>query len=195
MQCRPIAPFREIEGWLTDREALGLYRTAQSLPNPCKIVEIGSWKGKSTFCLAKGIRSGFVVAIDPFDAAGESGSRELYHAQQGSAPLVEQFKSNLAPYGLLDKIDIRAGYSSAFAGAIKEIDFLFIDGDHSKEGCEYDFRTFGPEVKRGGFLGFHDYDKRRLELGPGWVVETIVRPSAEWAFWKRHESLIIFKKV
>ena len=38
----------------------------------------------------------------------------------------------------------------------RDIDFLFIDGDHSYEGVKQDFDIFGPLVKRNGLIAFHD---------------------------------------
>jgi len=37
-----------------------------------------------------------------------------------------------------------------------EIDFLFIDGDHTYEGVLQDFEMYSPLVKRGGIIAFHD---------------------------------------
>lgn len=36
------------------------------------------------------------------------------------------------------------------------IDFLFIDGDHSYEGAKLDFLMYGPMVRDGGVIAFHD---------------------------------------
>jgi len=38
----------------------------------------------------------------------------------------------------------------------RQLDFLFIDGDHSYEGVKADFETFAPFVKPGGLVAFHD---------------------------------------
>lgn len=37
-------------------------------------------------------------------------------------------------------------------------DFIFIDGDHSTEGVKMDFEMYGPLVRKGGIIGFHDYN-------------------------------------
>ncbi len=37
-----------------------------------------------------------------------------------------------------------------------KLDFLFIDGDHTYEGVACDHRMYGPRVKPGGFVAFHD---------------------------------------
>ncbi|TFF99080.1 MAG: class I SAM-dependent methyltransferase [Promethearchaeota archaeon] len=38
----------------------------------------------------------------------------------------------------------------------KEIDVLFIDGDHSYEGVKQDFEMYAPLVKKNGLIVFHD---------------------------------------
>jgi len=38
----------------------------------------------------------------------------------------------------------------------QRFDALFIDGDHSEEGVAADFEMYGPLVRKGGIIGFHD---------------------------------------
>ena len=38
----------------------------------------------------------------------------------------------------------------------RQIDFLFLDGDHTYEGIRQDFEMYSPLVKKGGIIGFHD---------------------------------------
>ena len=49
------------------------------------------------------------------------------------------------------------------------IDFLFIDADHSYEGAKTDFENYGPLVKSGGIIAFHDLipppDRPRIQVG------------------------------
>lgn len=172
-----IKAYQSIEGFLSVYEAATLYRLAEQLPINSTIVEIGSWKGKSTYCLARGLRQGKVIAIDPFDTAGEPGSAEIYQTRQGNEPLFNQFRTQMKNLGVWDKIEARQGYSQQFVGQIQKIDFLFIDGDHSKEGCEFDFTNYAPYLSKNGFLAFHDFDPIRDELGPTWVVKNRVLPS------------------
>jgi len=37
-----------------------------------------------------------------------------------------------------------------------ELDFLFIDGDHTYEGVRADFMMYSPFVRDGGLIAFHD---------------------------------------
>src|SRR5439155_18420074 len=38
----------------------------------------------------------------------------------------------------------------------RQIDFLFIDGDHSYQGVKSDFSTYSPLVAEGGMIALHD---------------------------------------
>jgi len=192
---RRVKKFETIEGWLSAREAIELYRYASLLGRNAVVVEIGSWKGRSTYCLARGLGRGTVFAIDPFDAAGEPGSAELYERQKGEGPLVRQFEQNMDRLGVLEKVTTCAGYSADFAGKFQKIDFLFIDGDHSVEACEKDFLLFSPAVIPGGFIAFHDYDASRQDLGPTWVIEHHLRTSDKFRFVGTYDSLWIAEKM
>lgn len=48
--------------------------------------------------------------------------------------------------------------SADAAGTIPEqLDFVYIDADHSYEGISMDLRTWFPKVREGGVIGGHDY--------------------------------------
>ncbi|WP_455277747.1 hypothetical protein [[Eubacterium] cellulosolvens] len=48
----------KVEGWLTDKEGELLYKLAKQCTGKGVIVEIGSWKGKSTIWLGMGSKNG-----------------------------------------------------------------------------------------------------------------------------------------
>ena len=191
---RKIAGWERIEGFLTEKEAVALYRLARAVPPGGCIVEIGSWKGKSTWCLARGLRRGTLHAIDPFDASGDAHSEKAYSEARGTAPLLGQFKANLSPLGPDKRVVPCVGTSKDFAGRFPRIDLLFIDGDHSIEACEFDFRTFGPCVPPGGLLALHDYDASRTDVGPTFVAEQRVLAGGEYALLGVVDSLWMARK-
>jgi hypothetical protein len=53
-------------------------------------------------------------------------------------------------------------------------DFVFIDADHSYEGCKRDIEAWAPKVSPGGWIGGHDYGHPRPEWG-------VTRAVDEWA--------------
>ena len=187
--------YQTIEGWLTPIEANGLHEISSMLPKESVVLEIGSWKGKSTWCIAQGLKKGTIHCIDPFNAAGEEGSKEIYEKTKGNSSLFEQFQNNMKGISEKVKITTHKGYSSDFVSAIPNIDFLFIDGDHSIEGCRFDYENFENEVKAGGFLAFHDYYPDRPELGSTWVIENLVKQNKNYIHYNDFDSLSVFKKI
>ena len=187
--------YLNIEGWLTSAEAMGLFQIAEILPKNSTVLEIGSWKGKSTWCISQGLKKGTIHCIDPFNAAGEEGSKEIYEKTKGNNSLLEQFQNNMKGISKKVKITTHKGYSSDFVDTILNIDFLFIDGDHSVEGCRFDYENFENEVKVGGFLAFHDYYLDRPELGSTWVIENLVKQNKNYIHYNYFDSLAVFKKI
>jgi len=190
-----IKGYEDIGGFLRPTEAIALYKIALQLPPQSVIVEIGSWKGKSTYCLAAGITTGKIIAIDPFNSSGDMASAKVYAEQAGNTSLLQQFKSNMSNLGVLKKIEILHGFSNEFVGKIPKIDLLFIDGDHSKEGCDFDFMNYVPYISKGGYIALHDFDITRKSLGPTWVVENRILPDEDnFKFLSLNDSLWIGQK-
>jgi cephalosporin hydroxylase len=82
------------------------------------------------------------------------------------------------------KLMIGDSHSPEFVGRVREalgnrtVDFLFIDGDHTEAGVEADFKDYGPLVRPGGFIGFHD------------IVESQPRSTTRvHYFWQRIKDL------
>jgi predicted O-methyltransferase YrrM len=55
----------------------------------------------------------------------------------------------------------------------ESVDMVFLDADHSKQGVLADCRAWWPIVKRGGYLGGHDFlnSDRRFTFGVNLAVE------------------------
>jgi uncharacterized Rossmann fold enzyme len=53
----------------------------------------------------------------------------------------------------------------------KSLDFVFIDADHSYEGCKADIEAWAPKIKPGGFISGHDYENTAF---PCWGVKQAV---------------------
>lgn len=189
-----LAAYDAIPGFLSPREAAALYYYAARAKRAGVIVEVGSWKGKSTYCLAKGLRHGKVFAIDPFDASGDPSAVEIYQAQKGEMNLLRQFKERMAELGVEETIRILHGRSVDFKDEFETVDLLFIDGDHSISGCKTDFDLFAHKVVPGGYILFHDYDPKCEELGPTWVIDNFVAKNSVFKFICLVDSLWIGRR-
>ncbi|MBW8005269.1 MAG: class I SAM-dependent methyltransferase, partial [candidate division NC10 bacterium] len=144
----------EVHGWLTHSEGQLLFRLAKACTGRGVIVEIGSWKGKSTIWLAKGSRSGNKVkihAIDPHTGSPEEAK------SYGKVLTFEEFTANVKNAGVDDTVIPIIKTSSEAAQEFREpIELIFIDGDHQYDMVKLDFELWFPKVIDGGIMAFHD---------------------------------------
>lgn len=143
-----------IEGWLSEREAELLYNLAKNCSGQGVIVEIGSWKGKSTVCLARGSKDGKevkVYAIDP-----HTGSLE-HQRKMGRVWTFEEFEQNIKK-AAVDSVVVPLVKASeeAVRNFNRPIEILFIDGNHEYRAVKLDFELWFPKVIEGGIIAFHD---------------------------------------
>ncbi len=144
-----------IEGWLTNNEALLLYDLASKCRGKGSIVEIGSWKGKSTVCLGLGSMFGNrtrIFAVDPHDSMGVPNNLK----EQNTT--FHEFKMNISKNNIesivvpMVKTSIEA--SKLFANS--SVELIFVDGSHDYESVKLDFKSWFPKVMQGGIIAFHD---------------------------------------
>jgi predicted O-methyltransferase YrrM len=145
-----------ISGWLTDEQARILYQRAAALPPGARIVEIGSYHGRSTIIFALAAPDAEIVAIDPF-AAGQIATRgRLRESDVGQSDL-ERFESNLERAGVRERVRlVRAFSSDALASVDGGIDLLYVDGAHDLRSALSDIRGWGARVRDGGTMLVHD---------------------------------------
>ncbi|NUM53997.1 MAG: class I SAM-dependent methyltransferase [Candidatus Hydrogenedentes bacterium] len=152
----------QLEGWLSDIQGYTLMVLAEQGPGLGAIVEIGSFKGKSTCWLAKGAMRACrekVYAIDSFTGSPEhqKGMENEDHDIVNSGSTLEAFKRNTSFLGVADHVEtIVAKSEDAAAAWNKPIRLLFIDADHSYEASKRDFDLWSPHVIQGGLIAFHD---------------------------------------
>jgi len=143
-----------IEGWLSEPEGHLLYELARNCTGRGVIVEIGSWKGRSTVWLASGSKAGPGVPVHAIDP--HTGSPE--HRPGGArVATFEEFRANVARAGVDDLVVPMVQPSLEAAVAITlPVELVFIDGDHAYEAVLADFHAWFPKVVDGGVIAFHD---------------------------------------
>jgi len=136
-----------IYGAFSFQEAETLYSYATSIFLPAVFVEIGSYCGRSSSILAQIARdteSDF-TCIDHF-VTGAPNVTDVY----------EEFLKNMrnvqAKYTLLKMKSAEASLLYT-----KEVDLLFIDGDHDYSGVKEDNALWLQKVKPNGIVLWHDY--------------------------------------
>ncbi len=144
----------QVNGWLTYREGKLLYNLAKNCSGKGVIVEIGSWKGKSTIWLAKGSKAGnnvSIYAIDPH--LGSTEHKEWY----GNVLTFEEFKKNIKDAKVDDIVIPIVKKSEEAANYFdKPVELIFIDGAHEYELVKLDFESWFPKVIDRGTMAFHD---------------------------------------
>jgi predicted O-methyltransferase YrrM len=136
---------------LTWQERIILYKMVTSL-NPRKVlVEIGSYLGGSGYFLAAGAAEGdsdtSLFCIDTWMNDGMS---------EGQRDTWIEFNENVSRFSSII-IPCRGGSKEIAQTFSREIDLLFIDGDHTFDGCMRDVESWLPLVRSGGIVLFHDY--------------------------------------
>jgi predicted O-methyltransferase YrrM len=167
----------EIQGWFSDRTGEQLYQIIRNNITTPTVVELGSWKGKSTSWFAKAIRDrgvGRVYAVDTWlGTPGEPQHQELL-AGYGPDQLFQEFERNLRSLDLSEYVTaMRATTVQAarhWDGS--PIGFLFIDADHKYAAVRRDFELWSPYVEDGGVIVFDDVPTWK---GPSRVASELPR--------------------
>jgi len=137
----------DIEGWTSQKELDFLHNTASEMET---IVEIGSWKGRSTKALLSGT-NGIVYAVDHF--LGSKGEEEQHKEAKGDT-IYNQFISNVGSYPNLRVLRM---LSEEAVKQFKDnsVDMVFIDGEHTYETVKKDIELWLPKAKK--IICGHDY--------------------------------------
>ncbi len=129
---------------------LAAYPTA-----PGSILEIGSFKGRSTIILAKASKfagDSAVYAVDPLTSPSAT-DPDLGGALSAKA----DFESNLSIHGVTDRVRFHRMTSQELAPLwSSKIRLLWIDGDHTYGGTKADFDLFHPWLEDGAIIALHD---------------------------------------
>lgn len=126
------------DGWFSQYDIAVLYPRVAAIPENGLYLEVGVYKGRSLWIARQ-------AAKEPVEIWGID---ELDNPNVTGTHYIKG-DSHEVPWD-------------------KSIDLLFIDANHSYEGCKGDIDKYAPHVKAGGSILFHDYD----ETSPG-VVEAV----------------------
>jgi predicted O-methyltransferase YrrM len=134
-----------IEGWMTDNEL----NVLKYLASKCdSIVEIGSWKGRSTKELLESCR-GTVYAVDHW--LGSAG--DLTEIATFNKDIYSEFINNVGHY---PNLEVLRGNSVEIASQFNDkTDMVFIDAGHTYEECKTDIEAWLPKCDK--IICGHDY--------------------------------------
>ena len=185
---------RGVPGFLGEAEFRALLMLAAAAnaaaSEPDCIVEIGSFKGKSTVGLATLAGAcGWppVVSIDPHTSPSPT---------DPGVPSYADFLANLRAAGVEDRVEVHRATAQAVAKTWQRpIRFLWIDGDHTWAGARSDFELYAPFLVPGGIVALHD--TLHFFEGPIRVFTDLILPSDRFGpagflhtiAWAQHRPL------
>jgi hypothetical protein len=151
------AAVEPLDGWMSPDQGRRLFAAAARCAPAGTIVEIGSFRGKSTVVLASAAPAGVqVVAIDPH-AGNDRGPQEFEGFEAEAADDHAVFLANLRAGGVADRVRHVRAFSHAAHGEVTEpVDVLYVDGAHRFGPARADIRDWGARVTDGGTMLIHD---------------------------------------
>jgi len=181
-----------IPGMITPEAGKFLYSLCYMQDLEGDVIEIGSWQGRSTTFLARAVResgNGNFYAIDHF--GGNAGKEEFYAINGSLSSLKDNFNDNLSRFGLIDTVNLLDMVNTEACEKIKgrKIRFLFIDGDHTKDGVKKDIELFFPQLEKGSIVVFDDYFEGFSGLIEA-VDEILEKYNFDKVFYHRHTLVI-----
>lgn len=168
-------------------EAELLFFLAKRVPKNGIIVEIGSYKGGSTICLAKGAKNKVYTIDYHFRPKKTKIGPELF--PKNSLPY---FNENIKKFGVKDKIIplVKTSEQAAMKWH-RPINLLWIDGNHGYEAVKKDFLLWEKYLVLGGIIALHD---AYLE-GPARVIQDYIINSKKFKKIKTVDSIFLAKKI
>ncbi|MDA0159606.1 class I SAM-dependent methyltransferase [Solirubrobacter ginsenosidimutans] len=179
----------EIEGWLTEAQAERLRACAARVRPEGAVVEIGSFRGRSTVVLASA--AGAVIAIDPH-AGSDRGPQEIEaEASRGDADHAA-FLANLTAAGVADRVvHVRKFSSDALGDVSGSVSLLYVDGAHRFDPARADLVDWGRRVVPGGTMLVHDAFS---SIGVTLALLFVCAGSRSWRYVGRTGSLAEYEK-
>lgn len=143
--------------------------------NPNCLMEIGTANGGTLFSFCKLARdNATIISIDlprgRFGGGYPEWKIPIYQAFKKESPKLYLLREDSHKQETLEKVKKILGNN--------QLDFLFIDGDHTYEGVKKDFEMYSPLVKKGGVIAFHDIAPKGIPDLTGGVPK----------FWKEIKS-------
>jgi SAM-dependent methyltransferase len=175
----------DVEGWLTEAQAARLDRCARAVPAGGRIVEIGSFRGRSTIVLARAApASAEVVAVDPH-LGSDRGPQEIAAQPELGEQDTQIFRANLERHGVLERVT-HVRMLSSEAPLPDAIDLLYVDGAHRFGPARGDLVRWGTRVRDGGTMLVHDSFS---SIGVTLALLSAITPARRWRYAGRSGSL------
>ena len=146
-----------------------LYELGKATKDGC-IIEVGSYRGRSTMALGRGSMDGHrvpVFAIEPHEEF-----TGILGGQFGPDDRAAFFRAMLDSqcYEIVRLINLSS--EQVTTHWTKPVALLWLDGDHSYEGVSRDMCCWSPHLTANAIVAFHDSTDRNI--GPHKVIDELL---------------------
>jgi len=162
--------FDKTEGMINFDEAVLLYNLAKQAQGEC-IIEVGSYRGRSTTMLSRGSMDGNklpVYAIEPHESYTGVLGGKFGSADRGA---FYQCMLDTSSYHMVRLVNLSSEIVAPNWN--KKVGLLWIDGDHSYDGVKRDFECWFPHLAKNAVIAFDD--SQNPDLGPRQLIEELVK--------------------
>ena len=181
-----------VEGWLSHDQARRLWDAATSVPAGGRIVEIGSFRGRSTIVLAGAAAEGVeILAIDPH-GGGDRGPQEIRPDADRGHEDFAAFNANLRRAGVHERVrHVRLPSLQALDQIHGDVDLLYVDGAHRYGAASADIARWGARVAAGRTMLVHDSFNA---IGVTLAQLRLLVFSSSWRYQGRDGSLAEYRR-
>lgn len=153
-------------------------------------VEVGVLSGDYTELLLKYSRLSLVIAVDPWKQFHQEEYADGCNADQTvQAQRYEFVRKRLQKFGSRCQIWRKTSAQACLDIGDQELDFVYIDANHSYQACKNDLILWWPKLKPGGVFSGHDYlDDAEKNCGVKSAVDGFVKAYGQKLFIVKESS-------
>ena len=199
---RLVSATRQLTSREQTRRQVVRAKLLELMPDGSVGAEIGVWRGDFSNEIIRHVRPRKLHLIDPWRVAEDPAyARSLYGSRsgRGQARLESAYRSvigRFAPEITEGVVEVHRKPSAIAAADFEDdyFDWVYVDGDHTYEGCRQDLELFAPRIRPGGYLAGDDY-----KLGAWWgdgVIRAVdeFRDTSGWELVLLEAAQFVFRR-